>query len=365
MYKIKNFFKKLFTKTFFVLFVIFCFLCLFFFWGWFEKQYDKALGMYYVYKGDKAYKHQELQQAIDYYNEGLALFPEHYGAQFNLGNIYVVYEDYYAAAEAYEKAIEYNKNFTLARMNLGIILAEKLGDFDAAVDQYQAIIDSRRHLWFIPFVFSNKKSEKINRGIAYYNMGVAYREKSMYLNDAQENSNMYLLKAINAYKNAAKILKKDYDTRYNLALTYHLAGDYQDAGLNYCRAIELRPMDYEAHYNLAILLRHLKMYKEARNELEKATILVSNDRTSSNTSSYVFDVLNDVSQTIMNNPGAQKSDYSHLIEKVDDTPENTTSLTYVHGKIVATDALDRAMLKNFRTCETKDFFDKYGENSYK
>lgn len=353
MYSMKNLFKKLFNKTFFVVLAIMSFLCLFFFWGWFEKQYDKGVGMYYVYKGDKAYKQGELQLAIDFYNQGLALYPEHYGAQFNLGNIYVVYEDYYAAAEAYNKAIDYNKNFTLARMNLGIISAEKLGDFDGAIQQYNAIIDSRRHLWFIPFVFSNKKSEKINRGLAYYNMGVAYREKSLYQGEDKNQSSMYLLKAIQAYKNAARILKSDYDTRYNLALAYHLAGDYQNAGLSYCKAIKLQPMNYEAHYNLAILLKHLRMYKEALNELEKATMLVTNDGTNSNTTSYVFDVLNDVSKTLVNN-----DQYNYLVEKVDDEPSGD-EVTYVNGKIVATDALDRAMLKNFQTCDTEGFFERY------
>lgn len=354
MHKLKFLFKKLFTKTFFVIFILLSVLCIFFYWGWFEKQIDKVYGMYYVYKGDKAYKKAQLQKAIDYYNQGLALYPEHYGAQFNLGNIYVVYEDYYSAAEAYEKAIEYNKYFTLARMNLGIISAEKLGDFDGAISQYQAIVDSKRHLWFIPFVFSNKKSEKINRGIAYYNMGLAYREKSMYLDDKTESQLPYLQKSIKAYKNALKVLKKNYDATYNLALAYHLMGDYQNAGLNYCKAIEIEPMNYEAHYNLAVLLRHLKMYKEALNELEKATVLVSNDKYNSNTSVYVFDVLNDVSNTMVVN-----NQYKNLIEKVDDEPSKTNSITSVHGKIVATEALDRAMLKNFRTCETKDFFDKH------
>lgn len=353
MIKLRNFFKNIFTRTFFALFILVCALGIFFYWGWFEKQYDKALGMYYVYKGDKAYQKADMQKAIDYYNQGLALYPEHYGAQFNLGNIYVVYEDYYAAADAYEKAIEYNNNFTLARMNLGIISAEKLGDFDGAINQYQAIIDSRRHLLSIPFIFSNKKSEKNNRGIAYYNMGLAYREKSMYLNDKNESQAPYLMKSIQAYKNATKILKQDYDTRYNLALAYHLMGDYQNAGLNYCKAIEIEPMDYEAHYNLAILLRHLKMYKEALNELEKATVLVSNDKYGTNTSAYVFDVLNDVSKTLVTN-----NEYNYLVEKVDDKPSQITAVTYVNGKIVATDALDRAILKNFRTCETKNVFSK-------
>lgn len=347
-----NFFKKLFSKTFFIFFVIICCLGVFFYWGWFEKQYYKGLGMYYVYKGDKAYRHHELQKAIDYYNEGLVLYPEHYGARFNLGNIYVVYEDYYSAADSYQKAIEYKPNFTLARMNLGIVSAEKLGDFDGAIEQYQAIISNRGRLWFIPFVFNNKKSERINRGLAYYNMGVAYREKSLYQDSDREHSYEYLQKAVRAYKNAARILKNDYDTRYNLALAYHLMGDYQSAGLSYCKAIEIRPMDYEAHYNLAILLRHLRMYKAALTELEKAALLVSN-ADNANTASYVFDVLNGVSRTLVIN-----DEYKYLVEEVDNQP-SSNSVTYVNGKIVATDALDRAMLKNFKTCESHDFFEKY------
>lgn len=353
MHSFTKFLKKIFSKTFFMIFLIICALGVFFYWGWFEKQYYKGVGMYYVYKGDRAYRHSDLQKAIDYYNQGLRLYPEHYGAQFNLGNIYVVYEDYSAAADAYRNAIEYNDKYTLARMNLGIILTEKLGDFDGAIEQYQAIIGSKKHLWFIPFVFSNKKSEKVNRGLAYYNMGVAYREKSLYQGDDNLLSSEYLMKAIDAYKNSVRILKDDYDPRYNLALAYHLAGDYQNAGLNYCKAIELEPMNYEAHYNLAILLRHLKMYKEAYNELEKATILVTSDSANSNTTLYIFDILNDVSKTLVDN-----NQYKYLVEKVDDEPSGS-AVTNINGKIVATDALDRAMLKNLQTCETENYFENF------
>lgn len=354
MHKLVRFCKKVFTKTFFIIFFILLGLCLFFFWGWFEKQFDKGRGMYYVYKGDKEYKKSELQKAINYYNRGLNLYPEHYGAWFNLGNIYVVYEDYYSAAEAYENAIQYNKKFTLARMNLGIVSAEKLGDFDGAIAQYQEIIDARKRLWFIPFIFSNRKSEKINRGTAYYNMGIAYRQKSIFLTDDERSkTNMYLLKAIDAYSEAVKILKKDYDPTYNLALTYHLVGNYKNAGLNYCKAIGLEPMNYEAHYNLAILLRHLKKYKESLDELEKATILVT-EGSYDNKSVYIFDVLNEVSRTLV-----ITDEYKYLVENLEDTPGKKAPVTFIQGKIVASDELDRAILKNFRNCRSKHFFDDY------
>ena len=153
--------------------------------AFFHRQIDKVRGMYYVHKGDKALKKQKLQKAINYYNNALVLYPEHYGAWYNLGNIYVVY----------------------ARMNYGIVSAEKLGDFDGAINQYDEIIKTKRHLLSIPFVYSNRKSYKTNKGLAYYNKGVAYKKKSVYIEDEWEFRRQYLLKALRI-KKPAKFLKR-------------------------------------------------------------------------------------------------------------------------------------------------------------
>lgn len=319
--------------------------------AWFLKQYDKLCSMYYVHKGDKAFKKLKLQKAIDYYNTALKLYPEHYSAWFNLGNIYVVYEDYYSAVDAYEQAFNYNPKMMIARMNYGIVSAEKLGDFDGAIDQYDEIIKTKRHLISIPFVYSNRASYKQNKGIAYYNKGVAYRQKSLYSGDDWRLQRQYLEKAIEAYKNAVKILKKDYDARYNLALAYHLLGDYNNAGLTYCKAIKLAPMNYEAHYNLAILLRHMKYYKESFDELEKATMLITDSQGNSARQRYVFDVMNDVTRTILYN-----EEDDPMVDKIDDEKLQYAAMTYVNGKIVASEALDKAILKNFSTCGSRELF---------
>ena len=142
---------------------------------------NKIEGMYYVYKGDRAYRYHKHSYAIDYYRKGLELYPEHYSAWHNLGNIFVAYEDFYAAVDAYEQAIKHNDKYVVARMNLGIIQAEKLGNFDAAIEQYEAIINKKYLNITIPFIYSNKKSSKVNKGLAYYNMGRAYRQKALYL----------------------------------------------------------------------------------------------------------------------------------------------------------------------------------------
>ena len=133
---------------------------------------NRFQGMFLVYKGDRALRKNKLSYAIEYYNKGLMLYPKHYTAWYNLGNLYVIYEDYPAAVDAYKEAIKHNPKYVTARMNLGIIEAEKLGDFDSAIEQYDKIINTKYRLWAIPIVFSNKRISKVNRGLAYYNMQV-------------------------------------------------------------------------------------------------------------------------------------------------------------------------------------------------
>ena len=125
-----------------------------------------------------------------------------------------------------------------------------------------------------------------------------------------------------------------------------MLGDYKTAGLTYCKAIELAPMNYEAHYNLAVLLRHLKYYKESLDELKKASSLISTERISAR-QRYIFDVMNDVTRTILAN-----SD-SDLVEKISDESSETLKVTYVNGRLVMSDELDKAMIKNLKVCGAK------------
>lgn len=344
---------------------------------------NKIEGMYYVYKGDRAYRHHKLSYAIDYYKHGLELYEKHYSAWCNLGNIYVAYEDFYAAADAYEHAIKYNDKYVVARMNLGIIQAEKLGNFDAAIEQYEAIISKKCLPITIPFIYSNKKSSKVNIGLAYYNMGRAYRMKAMYLagTEVSENASMstpLLLKSAEAYEKAAKILKKNSDVRYNLALDYHLMGNYRDAGMNYCKAIKLSPMNYEAHYNLAILLRRMKYFKASLEELEKAALLVSTANSTVN-AEYIFGILSEVTHSYTEfgmdprymeptENDNQDVDGIKLKKKKKKKKESKKSskeeesMVYINddGKIAPSANIDNVILKNMSQCSGYSYFKDEG-----
>ncbi len=350
-----------------------------------KHQTDKVTGMYYVYKGDKAYKQMKMQKAIGFYNKGLKLYPQHYGAWYNLGNIYVAYEDYYSALYAYSQAFKHNPRMMIARMNYGIIASEKLGDFDAALQQYNEIIKTKRKLLSIPYIYNNRVSYKHNKAIAYYNIGVAYRLKSLYSNDNWELQRKYLAKAIKAYQKSITINPKSYDTQYNLGLAYHLSGNYVDAGKCYCRAINIAPMNYEAHYNLAVLLRKLGHYQEAYDEIDKASTLISALDENSATQQYVAIVMNDISRNLYQNQEyrrylksilAQEESKTkqHMVKnkkdiKTKETKEDkeqgtitSQGINFVNGKIVATEELDKAILDNFGKCPSMSYFSSEYEN---
>ena len=288
--------KRTLRVLFSLILVIAVCVAVFFGWGFIEEQYNHAKGVYYIYKGDKAYFKNNMKKTLYYYKKGLELYPEHYEAWFNLGNIYAVHEDYYSAVDAYQKAIEAHPKYVMARMNLGIVYSEDLGFFDEAIKQFDTVTQIRLLKLWIPFVYSNVKSVKTNRGLAYYNKGGAYRQKALYLPlDKQHLVYLYLGKAIEAYTEAIKILKKNYDLYYNRAVAHHLRGEYKEAGLDYCRAIDVSPMNFEGHYNLAVLLRHLNRNRESISELQKAALLISETPNSSDVqTAYIFNLLNEV-----------------------------------------------------------------------
>lgn len=344
--------RKTVTKAVFGILLIMFVLSLFFFHAKWEKQIKKIPGYYYVYQGDKFAKKGDYQQAIDYYKKGLYFYPEHAKARCNLGNLYVVYENFYEAAQAYEEALSHNPKDIVCRMDYAVVLAEELGEYDRAVAEYGRVVNTNPFLLHIPFVFNNKKSIKRNKGIAYYNTGVAYGSKSILAGEKTSLSFTYLEKASEAYKEAKKILKKDYDTHYNLALSEQLLGNKKTAGLEYCKAIEIKPFNFEAHYNLGLLLRSMKLYEEAISEFEKAGMSADlSDEPQKNT--RLYRLLDEANQRLVNEG---KGDL--LISRRSESALSDDEISYKNGKVILSDDSEKNLINKMKSCPSKKYFEE-------
>ena len=299
---------------------------------------------YYVYQGDKEYKKKNLFGAINYYKAALSYYPAHANGNYNLANIFAVYEDYINSLTYYEKAVLYKPSFMNARIALGILLAEHFYEYDRAIKEYDTAIKKAPFIIKIPLIYNNTEYVKFNKAVAYYNMGLAYKWKSLVYGQEPLEIKTSLQNAVKSYKNSLKYDKNNYDTYFNLALSLQLLGKNSDAKMVYCKCINMRPFDYDAHYNLAILLREERSFLDAMLELEKAALIVDSEGDGYKTR-YIYDVLIETSAKLH-----AQDNYNELKEELDNSPLNSYEPTFVNGKIVATEELDKAMLHNMKTC---------------
>lgn len=349
MRKLKKIFESTLARIISSILVIIFVLSIFFFFDFYERQIDKIQGFYWVHKGDKAFKQHDLHSAINYYEKGIKLHPKHYKALYNLANIYVFYEDYYQALKNYEKALKVKPDYEVARIDYAIILSETFKN-DEAIEQYKKVIANKPKFIKIPFLVDNKKSYIYNTGVAYYNMGKAYRTKSLIAGLNKATSREYLEKASNSYEEAVKVLKS-YNSNYNLGLIHQLLKNKNQAGYYYCKAIEKEPMNYEAHFNLAVLLNDMGDLEGASSEFKKAGLLLDSvgDNTKTN---YIYDILSEVNKKI-----AFEHDNDYF-KKLKEEEEKNSLAKYKAGKLVIdyNDDKNNEFIKSFRICEGHEIF---------
>ncbi len=349
MKKLKKIFQSTIAKVISISLILIFALSVFLFFDFYKRQIEKVQGYYWVHQGDKAFKKQDLHNAINHYEKGIKLHPKHYRAMYNLANLYVVYEDYYNALKNYEKALLVKPDYEVARIDYAIILSETFKT-DEAIEQYKKVIANKPKFIKIPFLVDNKKSYIYNTGVAYYNMGIAYKTKSMLAGLNKAKSRQYLEKATESYEEAVEILNS-YNSNYNLGLIHQLLKNKNQAGYYYCKAIEKEPMNYEAHFNLAVLLNDMKEYEGAASEFKKAGMLLDSIGDNSKTI-FIYDILSEVNQKIATD---KDSDY---FKKLKEEEEKKSVAKYKAGKLVINldDSENNEFVKSFKTCANREIF---------
>ncbi len=373
----KNVAVRIISITLLVLFIASLFLCR----EWYKKQYHKAIGVRYVYIADKYYAKGQLNNAVKFYNLGLKEYPEHSQARCNLAEIYVMYEDYGSAVNEYRTALKYNPKYMSCRVDFGVVLSETLSQYDEAILEYQKVADTKRIPIIIPFVYNNTKATKENKEYAYYNMGLAYRGKTLFTPREKLRDNGYLKEAVKSYDKAVKINNNRYESFYNLALTHHLLGNKKEAGLNYCKAIEINPQKYEAHLNLAILLDGMKYYPEAISEFRKAGLLI--DSGDYETILFLNGLLNDsykkdaiykeinnlYTEAYLNDSDKNTDEEENFFKKLfkfkkkdknkkKNLDQKEQNVIFKKGKAYPKEESENQVIKKLKRCESKKIFEE-------
>jgi len=227
--------------------------------------------------GNALQEQGELEEAIEAYNQALALKPDYAEAYNNMGNALKKQGKSIEAIEAYKKALALKPNYAEAYNNMGTVLQEQ-GELEEAIDAYKKALALKPDYAEAYYNMGNTLQEqgkleeamealnkalslKPNYAEAYNNMGTALQEQGE------------LEEAIEAYKKALA-LKPDFaKAYYNMGTVLQEQGKLEEAIEVYKKALSLKPDYAEAYNNMGIALQEQGKLEEAIEVYKKALSL--------------------------------------------------------------------------------------------
>lgn len=177
------------------------------------------------------------------YTHGVAVNPENFVAQNNLGNVLLRMGRFDEAASRYSRAIAVSPGFPEGTYNLGVVYLKK-NDIDRAI------------------VYLGRAAE-LNPMDAdtFLSLGIACQARG----DHDE--------ALGHLKRAEALDPGNPEVPFNLGLVHYRKGDLEGAVGYYGKALQLDPGYAEAHYNLGVLFVGRKDLQRAVEEFSKTVAL--------------------------------------------------------------------------------------------
>ena len=200
----------------------------------------------------------DLQSAINLYNEVLKIDPNYEAAHNNLGTIFQEVEDHLKAIPCFEKAIQIKPNYVDALHNLGVIF-QSLDQPQKAIPYFEKVIQINP-----------------NYAKAYNSLGTAFQT----IEEFQ--------KAKVCYETAIKIKPNFLKANNNLGIILNILGDNQKAIAYFEKAIQIDP-DYEAAINnLGTIFKEVGDDLKAKEYFEKALKIEPNNVEALNNLGIIF-----------------------------------------------------------------------------
>ncbi len=210
---------------------------------WFEK--NIGISEAYAIRARIASQKTNIEKAIYNYDKALDLDSNNFTALNNYGFMLSKIDGKYSQAKALlEKAIELVPTFTIARLNLGVLLSNKLNDEEGAKIQYETIIS-----------YEPTEAKAYNNLSNYYKGNKSLIKKERYYKVCE-----LLEKSIE--------LNKDYiDARLNYgSFLSERMGEHEYALKQYNEALRI---DKEAYPMIEALIQRLNKVKQEKNKVMK------------------------------------------------------------------------------------------------
>lgn len=236
--------------------------------------YMANLNLGYRYRLDKQYG-----LALRHYERVTQLRSDYLWAYYNRGLSFVALDRVDDAIAEYRKALKIDPNVTEMLIALGDALALKK-DFEAAEEQYRRAVRASFPTEHLPFVILGEflyRRGRIDEADAAF---VEARDRQPYLEEIDRRQGHVLLE-IGRYRDAAPMLERvvssdprSLEARIDLANCYYSLSKFALAAEQAAAAIRLDGASFAAHHNLALAAAASGKTSDARREFEAALRLV-------------------------------------------------------------------------------------------
>jgi len=226
-----------------------------------EKGTLKAIHLHHYSIGLTLEKMDAIPQAIQAYQQAIALEPQWIDAYNNLGNIFLKAGELEQAETIYRQAIVANPNHSGSYLNLGNIMMER-HQINDAIGTYKKALNLK------------PRDPDI-----VYNLGVAFEDKgesaqaALYYGYAYYRRGQYQ-EAINQYQLFLETQTGDIHFYTALAKCYEGINQYEETIKTYQEGIKLYPKDSNLYFFLAVALRDFGYVHEAIAVVDEASRLL-------------------------------------------------------------------------------------------
>ncbi len=223
------------------------------------------------------------------FNQAIALDPDFWEAQYNLGVIFFNFDQFTRALNQFEKVISKNPSFYKPYYGMGIIffLQRK---YQQAIDSYQKVLelspDHDRALYYLGRIYV--RMDSIKRGLDYLNKSAElnpnYSPTQYHIGLANMKRGWYK-SAVKALKATIKLNPDNHLAHNSLGECFYRLQRFDEALFEYNRAIEIRQNFATAYFNIGNTIYKksaLQDIVDSYLELLETRYSQENDKTNSN-----------------------------------------------------------------------------------
>lgn len=236
-------------------------------------------------EAEKAIEARNWEKAIGVYRTGLRQYPDNTSVALKLGWLYEQNGQPGQAEKVYRNILDTRSGSLEARIGLVNVLKTDPLRINEAVDELRKALDAHP-----------------DNAVLLSQAGNLYKSAAENPGERRKATRKALYDyARYYYQLSLRENPKQFQTRFNLGVTFQNLGNKEEAAKAYCQSLVLSPDSYEGRFNLGLVLSDMNYLDEAYRQMERS-VEIATERDDIGVARQVAQKVQNVKNAIYSNP---------------------------------------------------------------